>query len=43
MSYEGGYIEPHEQVHLYWDDERLNIDWKIKNPILAKRDKRSTT
>ena len=39
MSYEGQYIEPHEQVALKWNDERLNIDWLIKNPILAERDR----
>jgi len=40
MAYEGQYIEPHEQTLLYWDDERLNIDWPTQEPILAKRDKR---
>ena len=38
MSYEGDYLEPKEQVLLYWNDKRLNIDWPIGKPILAKRD-----
>ena len=38
MSYDGDYIEPHEQTLLFWDDERLNINWSIDNPVLAKRD-----
>tara|TARA_R100000005_G_C4922813_1_gene155316 strand:+ start:64 stop:591 length:528 start_codon:yes stop_codon:yes gene_type:complete len=41
MSYEGDYIEPHEQVVLRWDDERLGINWPITNPILSERDKAS--
>jgi len=39
MSYDGEYVEPHEQIVLHWDDDRLNIDWPINNPILAKRDR----
>ena len=23
---------------IQWDDPQLNIDWKIKNPIVSKRD-----
>ena len=38
MSYGGGYIEPHEQKQLYWNDKRLNINWSSQHPILAKRD-----
>lgn len=41
MSYDGAYIEPHEQVVLRWDDDRLNIDWPDINPILSDRDKSS--
>jgi len=29
---------PKSQFTIKWDDERLNIIWKIKNPILSKRD-----
>jgi len=38
MSYEGEYIEPHEQRQLFWNDDRLNINWLTREPILAKRD-----
>ena len=38
MSYDGKYIEPHEQTLLFWDDKRLSINWSVDNPILAKRD-----
>ena len=38
MSYEGEYIEPHEQKQLFWNDNRLKIDWSTDNPVLAKRD-----
>ena len=42
MAYDGKYIEPQEQILLYWNDDRLNIDWPVKNPILAKRDSNET-
>ena len=29
---------PKSQFTIKWDDERLNIVWKIKNPILSERD-----
>ena len=41
MSYDGDYIEPHEQVVIRWDDKRLDIDWPVVDPILSERDKQS--
>ena len=41
MSYDCAYIEPNEQVVLRWDDERLNINWPVTDPILSERDKSS--
>ena len=41
MSYEGNYIEPSEQVVIKWNDDRLQIPWPTKNPILSSRDKMS--
>ena len=38
MSYDGKYIEPHEQTHLFWDDKMQSINWSVGDPILAKRD-----
>lgn len=29
---------PKTQFTIKWDDKRLNIDWKITNPILSQRD-----
>ena len=26
------------QVTVKWDDPNLNLNWKVKNPILSKRD-----
>ena len=38
-SYEGEYADVDEQFTIKWNDERLNIDWPITNPILQKRDR----
>ena len=38
-SYEGEYADVDEQFTIKWNDERLNIDWPIDNPILQTRDK----
>ena len=37
--YEGEYPDVKDQFTLKWNDEYLNIDWPIDNPILQKRDK----
>ena len=38
-SYEGKYPDVEDQFSLKWNDERIGIDWPIKNPILQLRDK----
>ena len=38
-SYTGEYPDVEDQFTIKWNDERLNIDWPITNPILQKRDK----
>lgn len=32
------YYDPKLERGIQWDDPQLNIDWKIKNPIVSKRD-----
>ena len=41
LSYRGKYIDAKEQFSLRWNDPKLNIKWRIKKPILSKRDKKS--
>jgi len=38
-SYPGEYPDVEDQFTIKWNDERLNIDWPISNPILQQRDK----
>ena len=38
LAYSGDYIDADEQFTLKWNDERILIDWPIKNPILSSRD-----
>ena len=38
-SYPGEYPDVKDQFTIKWNDERLNIDWPIDNPILQQRDK----
>ena len=38
-SYEGEYPDVADQFTLKWNDDRLNINWAIENPILQPRDK----
>ena len=38
-AYEGDYPDVDEQFTIKWDDERFNIYWPIKEPILQLRDK----
>ena len=35
------YSKNHE-MDLLWNDENLNIDWGIENPIISEKDKRAT-
>jgi dTDP-4-dehydrorhamnose 3,5-epimerase len=39
QSYPNEYVDVDEQKTLSWNDERLIINWPIKNPILNWRDK----
>ena len=41
LSYKGSYIDSNKQFSLRWNDPKLKIKWKIKKPILSKRDKSS--
>lgn len=29
---------PNNEINLKWNDDDLNIDWEIKNPIISKKD-----
>ena len=39
MSYSGDYVDAKDQIVLKWNDEKIGIEWPIKNPILARRDR----
>jgi dTDP-4-dehydrorhamnose 3,5-epimerase len=41
LSYRGKYVDSNKQFSLRWNDPKININWKVKNPILSKRDKNS--
>jgi len=41
LSYKGAYIDAKDQFSLKWNDPKLKIRWKIKNPILSERDKKA--
>ena len=41
LSYRGAYPDVKQQFSLRWDDPKININWKIKNPILSSRDRKS--
>ena len=36
------YYSKNHEMDLLWNDENLNIDWGIKNPIVSKKDKIAT-
>ncbi len=38
LSYISNYIDCDEQFTVPWNDERLNINWPVKEPILSIRD-----
>ena len=38
-SYNGEYPDVEDQFTIKWNDELINIDWPIENPILQKRDR----
>ena len=39
QSYPKDYIDWMDQDVMKWNDERVNINWPIDNPILSRRDK----
>lgn len=39
LAYGGEYFDVAQQMVVKWNDERLNINWPVKNPILQTRDK----
>ena len=41
LSYKGAYVDINKQFSLRWNDPKLKIKWKIKNPIISARDKNS--
>ena len=41
LSYRGLYIDADKQFSLRWNDPKLNINWRIKRPILSSRDKKA--
>ena len=38
LSYNGKYSDANDQFTLKWNDEKYNIDWPIKKPVLSTRD-----
>ena len=41
LSYKGSYLDANQQFSMRWNDPKLNINWKIKKPILSSRDKKA--
>ena len=41
LSYKGSYTDVKKQFSIKWNDPKLNIKWKIKKPILSKRDNKT--
>ena len=39
LSYPEKYVDADKQFTIKWNDDRINIDWPVKNPILSERDK----
>ena len=40
IFFNGKYLDHDKQFSISWKDPKLNINWKIKNPILSERDKK---
>lgn len=38
LAYEGNYFDANDQHSMKWNDERVQIDWPTKFPILSDRD-----
>jgi len=34
------YYDPDDEAGIHWNDPDLNIDWKVKNPIVSPKDQR---
>jgi len=41
LAYKGSYLDAGSQFSLRWNDPKLNINWRIKKPILSNRDKKA--
>ena len=41
LSYKGSYHDVKQQFSLRWNDPKLNINWRIRKPILSNRDKKA--
>ena len=39
LAYPEKYVDVDKQFTIKWNDDRINIDWPVKNPILSERDK----
>ena len=39
LAYQGSYNDYDSQFTYNWKDDRIGIDWPLKNPILSDRDK----
>ena len=37
-----GYYSKEHEMDLLWNDETLNIDWGIENPVISEKDKKAT-
>ena len=42
LAYKGSYLDVASQFSLRWNDPKLNINWRIKKPILSNRDKKAS-
>jgi dTDP-4-dehydrorhamnose 3,5-epimerase len=38
LAYDGEYIDAADQFTYRWNDQNININWGIENPILSERD-----
>lgn len=41
LSYKGSYNDTNKQFSIRWNDPKINVNWKIKNPILSPRDRKA--
>ena len=41
LSYKGKYTVAKQQFSIKWNDPKLNINWKVQNPIISEKDKDS--